>query len=130
MENFNSLKFNDTVVAVLTTTCNKYKPGKHSFYLQSMNATNSQSRITSTERNSTSNLMNKDTNIGLTQTEVGSNIELYVPKEVARWFETKWIPPGTRFLVGFDGGDITKPKIVGRDYVCEQGKYNDEDEEE
>nr|DAE82534.1 MAG TPA: type VI secretion system component [Caudoviricetes sp.] len=28
----------------------------------------------------------------------------------------KFIPPGTRFLVSFTSGDITKPVIVGREF--------------
>ena len=45
-----------------------------------------------------------------------SNLLLELPKEVARNYPKKFIPPGTRFLVAFIGGDLTKPVIIGRDY--------------
>ena len=59
--------------------------------------------------------------------KTGSSIMLEVPKEVARWFQTKFIPPGTRFVCNFDGGDSTRLKLIGRDFIEEQGGYNTTD---
>ena len=104
-----------TEVAVLTSTCNKYHPGMQTFYLQSMNPMNTKSKDKSTVNIDNSNLQNKESTEA-SSLEYGSNIELEMPKEVARNFPTKFIPPGTRFLLSFIGGDLTKPVIVGRDY--------------
>jgi len=106
-----------TEVAILMTTCNKYTPGTQTFYLQSLVPMKDKSNSIETEQVSASNLENKDiSSITLSEVNTSSTIELEVPKEVTRNFPTKWIPPGTRFLVSFAGGNITKPQIVGRDY--------------
>lgn len=105
-----------TEVAVLMTVCNKYVPGTQTFYLQSLVPLQDKSNSIIKETNTTSNLMNKDTNIGLSEVKSSTTIQLEVPREVTVNYPTKWIPPGTRFLVSFSGGDITKPKIVGRDF--------------
>ena len=105
-----------TEVAILMTTCNKYIPGVQTFYLQSLVAMKEKSNDIEKSTNTTSHLMNKDTNIGLSNIKSTTTIQLEVPRDVTLNFPTKWIPPGTRFLVSFTGGDITKPKIVGRDF--------------
>ena len=103
-------------VAILTSTCNKYKPGKQTFYLPTLTPTKEKSRELTPVPSDNQNLENKDSDITTTEAIQGSNILIDLPKEVARWYPKKWIPPGTRFLVKFIGGDITKPQIVGRDF--------------
>ena len=107
---------NATEVAILMTTCNKYVPGIQTFYLQSLVPMKDKTNDITTNANNTAHLMNKDTNIGLSEIKTSTTIQLEVPRDVTVNYPTKWIPPGTRFLVSFSGGDITKPKIVGRDF--------------
>jgi hypothetical protein len=58
--------------------------------------------------------MNKDPiNIGKINTS--SIIKIKLPREVTRDYPKKYIPVGTRFIVTFNSGDITKPVIVGRE---------------
>ena len=45
-----------------------------------------------------------------------STIMLEIPTDVARKYPVKFIPPGTRFIVTFNSGDITKPVIVGGEF--------------
>ena len=104
-----------TEVGILTSPCNKYKPGYQTFYIQALNPMNLKSNTKQTVSVKNNNIINKK---GITsgKIEVGSNILIEMPKEVARNFPTKFIPPGTRFIIFFLGGDINKPVVVGRDY--------------
>nr|DAF97774.1 MAG TPA: type VI secretion protein [Myoviridae sp. ctYA416] len=104
-----------TEVAILTSVCNKYKPGYQTFYVQALNPMNMKSAVKVTSKVRNPNIINK-TPLVTGSIETGSNILIEMPKEVVRNFPTKFIPPGTRFLVSFLGGDINKPVIVGRDY--------------
>ena len=117
-----------TQIAISMTTFDKYKPGKQKFFLQSLVPTQELTNEVKSTKLSTSNLLNKDTSgLQVGSVDVGSTIELEVPKDVCRWFQVKFIPPGTRFVVGFDNGDITNPRIIGRDFITEQGGYNGDD---
>mgnify|MGYP007069502157 CR=1 FL=1 len=109
------LKYSE--IAILMTTCNKYNPGTQTFYLQTLNPMQDKDTSSTTTPADASNIMNKDSSaLGMTQINVASTIDLDLPKDIARWYPKKWIPPGTRFVVTFVGGDITKPQITGRDF--------------
>lgn len=104
-----------TEVGILTSVCNKYKPGYQTFYVQALNPMNMKSAVKTKTQVRNPNIINKEA-ISLGTVETGSNILIEMPKEVVRNFPTKFIPPGTRFLISFLGGDINKPIVVGRDY--------------
>ena len=109
--------FSPSEVAILLTTCNKYTPGKQTFRLQSIVGLKENSNTVEETHLGKSNLLNKDTsNIPISSVKTSSVITLDVPKEVTINYPTKFIPPGTRFLVSFVSGDISKPIIVGRDF--------------
>lgn len=117
MSTDNSNSFDSTEVAILLTTCNKYTPGTQTFRLQSIVGLQENSTSTNTVSVSKSNLVNKDTSVvPLSSVTTTDTIDLEVPKDVTRNYPTKFIPPGTRFIVAFTGGDITKPIIVGREF--------------
>lgn len=119
MENYDNLDFKYTEVAVLMKTTNKYKPGKVPFYLQALTPSKAKTNQTETINltQATSTLGNTDTSaLGTSEITTGSTLMIELPREVARNYPKKWIPQGTRFLVNFIGGDLTKPVIVGRDY--------------
>lgn len=103
-------------IAILTSTCNKYAPGKQTFYLQSINPMNEKNRGINKVTVNNDNIQNQDSSSESGELEMANNIVLDLPKDIARWYPTKWIPPGTRFIVSFIGGDLTKPQIVGRDF--------------
>lgn len=104
-------------VAVLMDVVNKYEPGEARFYLQSLTPGKSKTNATSiTSNTDTSNLANTNPSIGSTNVTSGSTITLNVPTECTINYPVKYIPQGTRFLVSFIGGDLTKPVIIGRDY--------------
>ena len=106
-----------TEVATLQTTCNKYNPGKQVFKLQSiMGLKNNTNKIETTPL-SKIKLLNKDTsNIPITEASTASVIKLDVPKAIVMDYPYKFIPPGTRVIVSFNSGDITKPVIVGAEF--------------
>ncbi len=56
-------------------------------------------------------------------TEIREIAAVMVWAAYTRNFPKKFIPIGTRFLVSYTGGDISKPVIVGRE-------FDDEIEEE
>ena len=117
--NFNDMDLKYVEVAVLMQVTNKYHPGICPFYLQSLTPSQPKTTETQTIPFTGNNLMN-DSSIGASSLKSGSTIELELPREIARQFPVKWIPQGTRFLVLFIGGDITKPVIIGRDYSTEE----------
>ena len=104
--------FQHTEIGILTSPCDKYKPGFQTFYLPSLNPINLKSNTKQT---------NKEPIKG-GKIQVGSNILVEMPKEVARQYPYKYIPPGTRFIIGFPSGDITKPIVIGRDYDAYRDK--------
>ena len=111
MDNKNELT--TTQIAILLDTTNKYIPGKKKFRLQSVIGLQENSTSINTESVSKSNILNKDTSgLPINTLKTSDVIELEIPKEVS----TKFIPPGTRFIVSFTSGDITKPTIVGREF--------------
>jgi len=103
-------------IALLVSTCNKYEPGEQKFYLQSVTPLKDGAGQDSSVTVSNNNLTNKDSSSGTSSTSTSSSITLTLPKDISRWYPKKWIPPGTRFIVAFIGGDITKPHIIGRDF--------------
>jgi len=106
-----------TETAILLSTCDKYNPGTQVFKLQSVSGLNNNSSEMTTTKVSTSNLVNKDkSSIKLTSVNKASVIKLELPKQIAMKYPTKFIPPGTRFILSFTSGDITKPVIVGADF--------------
>lgn len=109
---------NRTEIAILLDTANKYIPGVKKFRLQSLSGLNENS-ISIEERSiSKANLLNEDTgNIPISSIKTSSIIELEIPKDVSRNYPKKFIPPGTRFIVSFISGDITKPVIIGREFA-------------
>lgn len=110
-------EFESTEVAILLETVNKYTPGKHKFRLQSINGLQENSLDVDTETVSTANLMNADTSkLPISELKTSDVITLDLPRDVTRNYPTKFIPPGTRFLVSFTSGDVTKPVIVGREF--------------
>ena len=122
-------KKKENKIAVSLDTINKYMPGPHHFYIQALTPTKDKSKEFTEQPKDLSKIKNKDKSQieGMAQfPKTGSSIMLEVPKEVARRFQTKFIPPGTRFVCNFDGGDSTRLKIIGRDFIEEQGGYNSE----
>ena len=118
-------KVKENKIALNLEPFDKYEPGKKRFFIQALTPTKEMTLefVTPTLPNGT--ILNKDLGaLDIKVPQVGSAIELEIPKDVSRWFQVKFIPEKTRFLVAFDGGDVTRPRIVGRDYIEEQGCYN------
>lgn len=109
--------FGTTEIAILLTTCDKYTPGSQTFRLQNLVGLKENSNSITTTTLSKSNLLNKDaSNIPISTAKTSSVITLDIPYNISRRYPTKFIPPGTRFIVAFSNGDITKPIIVGGEF--------------
>ena len=118
-------KVKENKIALNVEEFDKYEPGKKLFFIQALTPTKKMDPKFETPNIPNGTILNKDAgNLDLKVPQVGSCVELEIPKDVCRWFQVKFIPQKTRFLVAFDGGDITRPRIVGRDYIEEQGCYN------
>lgn len=105
------------LVELVDDKVNKYNPGKQLFRFLSM--TGLQESTDKKEQiniNASSFLMNKDLSpFQNTQIQVyrSACIKLDLPKDVTRNYPyAKYIPATTRFVVSFENGDITKPKII------------------
>jgi hypothetical protein len=109
--------FGSTEIAILLTTCDKYNPGNQTFRLQNLVGLKENSNSITTNTLSKSNLLNKDSsNIPISSAKTSSVITLNIPYNISRTYPTKFIPPGTRFIVAFSNGDITKPVIIGGEF--------------
>lgn len=106
-----------TEIGILLDTTNKYIPGVKKFRLQSVSGLKENSTASTTSNVSTSNILNADkSKLPINTITKSDVIELEIPKEVTRNYPLKFIPPGTRFIISFISGDITKPVIVGREF--------------
>jgi hypothetical protein len=102
------------IAILLDDHVDKYHPGIQAFKLQTVSGLQDNTREQQTYGVTIPNLMNKDPiNSGTINT--ASVVKIKLPREVTRTFEKKYIPVGTRFIVTFNSGDITKPVIVGRE---------------
>lgn len=109
--------YNTTEIAILLATCDKYTPGFQPFRLQKLVGLQENSTDIVTSNIDTTNIMNADTsNLPISQTKTSSVIKIEIPYEVSRRYPVKFIPPGTRFIVSFSSGDITKPVIIGGEF--------------
>ena len=107
----------NTSIAILLDTCNKYEPGMQPFRLQSLVGLQENSNIKNKTKLNTSNIQNEDISaLPIGDYTNSSVIKLEVPFEVSRRYPVKFIPPGTRFIVTFSSGDITKPRIIGGEF--------------
>lgn len=112
MDNFTKINSNTqsfrTEIAVLQSDVNKYKPGKAEFKVPSLALSNS------TVVNKTNvKLDNKNASSSKVSVTTSDTITLDIPKEYTRFFSNKIVKKGTRFIIGFIGGDITTAKIIG-----------------
>lgn len=106
-----------TAVAILLDTCNKYECGKFPFRLSSLVGLKDNTTTIAHASLSKKNLLNKNKgSIPIGNVNTASTIMLEIPTDVARKYPVKFIPPGTRFIVTFNSGDITKPVIVGGEF--------------
>ena len=107
----NNLDTRYTEIAELVYVTNKYYPGVQEFRIKSLVTGDKDAILYNNKRN----LTNKDSNmIGISTTTESSTIKINLPKQHTINYPKKFIPPGTRFIVNFVGGDITKPQIIGR----------------
>ena len=106
-----------TAIAILLDTCNKYECGKFPFRLSSLVGLKDNTTTIAHASLSKKNLLNKNRgSIPIGNVNTASTIMLEIPTDVARKYPVKFIPPGTRFIVTFNSGDITKPVIVGGEF--------------
>ena len=96
-------------IAILQEEVNKYKPGSAQFSIPAL-AIGTTNTITKINKR----LINKNSKTTLSTINISNTITLDIPKEYTRYFNKKIIPIGTRFIVGFVGGDISSARIIGR----------------
>jgi len=100
-----------TEIAELVYVTNKYYPGIQEFRIKAL-VTGKTNQVI---HNVASNIQNLDSKmLGIDKTEKSTMLKIKLPKEHTINYPDKFIPPGTRFIVNFIGGDISKPLIVGR----------------
>lgn len=96
-------------VAELRTKVNKYYPGVASFYIESL-CPMAQEIDMNVQR---SKSLNKNDNFSTGKIVVSNLIDLEIPKDIVRDYKSKYIEPGTKFIVAFRGYDNTLPVIIG-----------------
>lgn len=110
-------KISSNVIGILLTTTNKYEPGEQVFRVQSLVGLKENSTEIVKTNLDTGNILNEDTsNLPIGEVGTSTVLKLPVPFEVSRRYPIKFIPPGTRFIITFSSGDITKPRIVGGEF--------------
>lgn len=111
MNNFNHTNNNTQSlrleIAVLQSDINKYRPGKAKFAVPSLSISSG-----TNVNKATVKLENKNSSASLVSVTTSDTITLEIPKELTRYFTKKIIKRGTRFIIGFIGGDITSAQII------------------
>ena len=105
-----------TEIAEIVVRVNKYRPYIHPFYIANLSPYESAAPdVTRRPTIPKTPLTNKNKSPVSVQT-YGKNGLLFIPlpKSVALTHPTKYIEPGTKFLVEFVGGDVSKPIIIAR----------------
>lgn len=123
-KSINNLTGTDDVAILLDDHVDKYHPGTQVFKLQSLSGLQPDSKVLTTEYCQYSNLMNRDT-AGLVSNPVKkcASLKLKLPVSVTRTFPgAKFIPAGTRFIVSFVGGDLSKDPVIIRGEWEDDGK--------
>jgi len=112
----NTSHISDDIAILLDDKVDKYHPGNQVFKLQALTGLQENSKSITTEKFSTSFLLNKDKTPFMSKLNVDRASALVLPLsiEFTRDYPKKYIPIGTRFTISFKNGDITKPYITGR----------------
>ena len=97
-----------TEIAVLQKAVNKYSPGSAPFSIPALSL---ESGTTISRKSVKTD--NKNSVTAKTTVTTSNCINLEIPKEYTRYFSHPIINVGTRFIIGFIGGDITTAKIIG-----------------
>lgn len=103
-------------IAEIVVRVNKYRPYIHPFYIANLSPYETDAASVSRKGTiSKTPLVNKNKTPVSVQS-YGSNGLLFIPlpKVIALTNPTKYIEPGTKFLVEFVGGDVSKPIIIAR----------------
>lgn len=98
-------------LAILQETICKYETSSAKFTIPTLMTSSKQESKTP---NKSSNIMNKENNLGISNATTSNYVTLKVPEEYLITYPDKYIPIGTRFLVACIGGDITQIHIIGR----------------
>lgn len=103
--------------AILYEQVDKYEfpVQKHPFYIKALVPLETEvGRTINVQRN---NIVNKDLTWLATQTMKSEiTLDLYIPRYLMLDYPDKYIPRGTKFLVGFVGGNINNCQLIGRCY--------------
>lgn len=100
--------------AILYETVDKYEtPKKHPFYIKALvPLEKEEGQVININK---SNIYNKDLTWLSTYTMTSEiTIDLFIPTYYINDYPEKYIPKGTKFLVGFVGGNINNVQIIGR----------------
>ena len=106
----------DDVAILMDDHVDKYHPGIQTFKLQSITGLQPNTTVVTTQEIDISRILNEDTSFLSLPVNKAACVKLKLPREHTRNFPKKFIPVGTRFLVSYTGGDISKPVIVGREF--------------
>ncbi len=111
----NLVQGNDIAI-LMDDHVDKYHPGIQTFKLQSITGLQPNTRSVTTQELDLSKLRNENTSFFSMPVNKAATVKLKLPREITRNFPAKFIPVGTRFLVSYTGGDISKPVIIGREF--------------
>lgn len=101
----------DIAILLDDRTC-RYGDGVATFKLQSLTGLQPNTPVLTEQTLNLDNLMNEDQNFTVHPVIKSACMKIKLPKSIRRTFRTKFIPPGTMFLVQFN--DTRKPIIIGR----------------
>lgn len=115
MQNSTFLDVNDLrlEIAILQENINSQKSGTYKFKIPAIITTNNVSTIYTRANNLANKNALKST---ATMTQFDDCIDLYVPLEHIVFYNGDIVPAGTKFIVGFVGGNVNDAKIISRYY--------------
>ena len=103
----------DIAILLDERTC-RYGNGYATFRLQSTTGLQPNTPIITEQILDLSNLMNADQSFVSGRVTKAACVKLKLPREIRRSFKTKFIPPGSMFIVEFSNNVFTKPVIIAR----------------
>jgi len=104
-------------IGIAMQQIDRLNPGEVKFIIPVLTPNMDNSRLIESKiHQNKSSLMNKNKNIEIETLSVSNYITIKIPREVCSMFyiadDDRFIPSGSKWIIVFVGGDITKPRVI------------------
>lgn len=104
-------------IGIAMQQIDRFNPGDVKFIIPVLTPNMDNSRLVESKiHQNKDSLMNKNKNIEVESLDIRNYITIKMPREVCSMFyisdNDRYIPSGSKWIIVFVGGDITKPRII------------------